>query len=71
VQMSKVERLLSRKKVRELISLSLAQMDRLEKVGKFPKRIRLTDHPRGRCAYLESEILEWIIDRIVQRTSSQ
>ena len=66
--MLKVERLLSRKKVKELTSLSLAQIDRLEKAGKFPKRIRLTDHPRGRCAYLESEILEWIADRIVQRT---
>ena len=69
--MLKVERLLSRKKVKELTSLSLAQIDRLEKAGKFPKRIRLTDHPRGRCAYLESEILEWIIDRIVQRTGPQ
>ena len=69
--MLKVERLLSRKQVKELISLSLAQIDRLEKAGKFPKRIRLTDHPRGRCAYVESEILKWIIDRIVQRTGPQ
>jgi len=69
--MLKVEGLMSRKQVKELISLSLAQIDRLEKAGKFPKRIRLTDHLRGRCAYVESEILQWIVDRIVQRTGPQ
>ena len=69
--MLKVERLLSRKKVKELISLSLTQMDRLEKANRFPKRVRLSEHPRGRCAYVESEILKWIIDRIVQRTGPQ
>ena len=69
--MLKVERLLSRKQVKELISLSLTQMDRLEKANRFPKRVRLSEHPRGRCAYVQSEILKWIIDRIVQRTGPQ
>ena len=69
--MLKVERLLSRKQVKELISLSYAQMARLEKAGKLPKRVRLTDHPRGRCAYAQSEILKWIVDKIIQRTGPQ
>ena len=54
---------ISRKKAKEMTSLSLSHMERLEKEGKFPKRIRLTDHPRGRCAYVESEIQEWILER--------
>jgi predicted DNA-binding transcriptional regulator AlpA len=65
-----VERLLSKKQVREIVGLSYAQMARLEnaKPPKFPKRIRLTDHPRGRCAYAESEIVAWVAERIALRS---
>ena len=62
-----VERLLSKKQVREIIGLSYAQMARLEKAGKFVLRVRLTDHPRGRCGYPESEIIAWIAQRIALR----
>ena len=63
-----VERLLSKKQVRDIIGLSYAQIARLEKAGKFPNRIRLTDHPRGRCAWLESEIMAWVAKRIALRS---
>ena len=62
-----VQRLISRKKVRELTSLSLAQIDRLEKAGLFPQRVRLTDHPRGRCAYIEDEVFDWMTKRAARR----
>jgi len=65
--MQEMERLLSRKQVKEIVSLSLAHIDRLENEGKFPKRVRLTDHPRGRCAYVKSEIQDWVTDRAAKR----
>ena len=53
-----VERLLSKKQVREIVGLSYAQMARMEEAEppKFPRRVRLTDIVRGRCRYPESEI---------------
>jgi len=42
---------------------------RLEKAGKFPKRIRLTGGQR--YAWVESEIDEWIEARIAERDTGQ
>jgi len=63
-----VERLLSKKQVREIVGLSFAQIARLEKAGLSPLRVRLSDHPRGRCAYVESEIAAWVAERIALRS---
>ena len=65
-----VERLLSKKQVREIVGLSFAQTARMEKAEppKFPRRVRLTDHPRGRCGYPESEIYAWVAKRIALRS---
>jgi predicted DNA-binding transcriptional regulator AlpA len=54
-------RFLTRKQVREITTLSLAEIDRRERVGRFPKRRRLSKHPRGRCVYIEAEVYEWMI----------
>jgi predicted DNA-binding transcriptional regulator AlpA len=67
MQMRQIERLLSRNQVRELTTLSLAEIDRKEHSGKFPKRLRLSDNPRGRCAYVASEVLAWIAEHIARR----
>lgn len=61
-------RLISRKEVRIKISLSFAQIARLEAEGKFPKRVSLTGATNGRVAWLESEVDEWIAERIAKRT---
>jgi predicted DNA-binding transcriptional regulator AlpA len=37
-----VERLLSKKQVREIVGLGYSQMARLEKAGLFPLKVRLT-----------------------------
>lgn len=66
--MKKVTRLLSAKQVRELIPFSNAHRARLEAAGKFPQRIRLTNHPRGRYAYDEDEVLAWIAERMASRS---
>jgi predicted DNA-binding transcriptional regulator AlpA len=37
-------------------------LHRLEKAGKFPKHIKLTEN--GRCAWVESEVHDWLRERI-------
>lgn len=54
-------KLLSKKQVRELTTLSFAQIDRLEKAGRFPKRIKLG---QSRVAWLATDIEEWIQERL-------
>lgn len=67
--MSKVQKLLSRKEVRTLTTLSLAHIDRLEQAGVFPARVRLTSHPRGRCAYVAEEVFDWVTRRTLERAA--
>jgi predicted DNA-binding transcriptional regulator AlpA len=62
-----VERLLSIKQVCQIVGLSKTHIARLEKAGKFVLRVRLTDHPRGRCGWPETEIYAWVADRIALR----
>ena len=66
-----VERLLSKKQVREIVGLSNTQIARMEKAGKFPPKVRLTEHPRGRCGYPESEIYAWVAEQISRRNRSR
>lgn len=62
-------RLLSKKQVRELVLYSYAHIDRLEKAGLFPQRVRLSPHRTGRVGYVEDEILTWIEAKLAQRTA--
>ena len=66
MQVRQIERLLSKKQVREITALSYTQIARIMKEGKFPPGIRLTDHPRGRwlAGYLG---YEWLKSRISQQ----
>ena len=54
-------KLLSKKDVRALITLSFAQIDRLEKAGLFPSRVRLG---QNRVAWVAEDVEQWIQDRI-------
>ena len=63
-------RLLSKKQVRELVLYSYAHIDRLEKAGQFPRRVRLSHHRMGRVGYVESEIQDWLKERLDQRAAS-
>ena len=58
---TQIDRLLNRAAVREMTSISGSQIDRLEKAGKFPKRIALTER---RVAWIASEIATWVQNRI-------
>lgn len=63
------QRLISMKVVEQLTSFSRTEIGRLEKAGKFPKRVRLSNHPRGRVAYVEDEVRDWIVKRIRKRSA--
>jgi len=57
--------LLTRNDLKRLgISLSNTQLIRLERDGRFPRRVYLTP---ARVVWLESEILEWIEARAAER----
>ena len=60
-----LERLLvNRKQLRHLgICISFAHIDRLEKRGKFPRRIKLGKHRESRVVWRYDEIVAWIDER--------
>lgn len=57
-------RILSKKDLRALVLYSPAHIDRLEKAGRFPKRVQL-----GPCrvGWIETEVLGWLEERIRER----
>jgi prophage regulatory protein len=59
-----MEKLLSKKTVREYCLYSSAHIDRLEKAGKFPLRVKLS---ANRVGWVASEIEEWIQTHIADR----
>lgn len=57
---------LSKKQVRERISLSFASIDRMEANGTFPRRVRLG---QLRVVWVEDEIEDWMRQAIEKGTS--
>ena len=57
-------RIISKKAVVAMVLYSSAQIDRLEKAGLFPKRVRLGP---ARVGWLESEVQDWIKGRADDR----
>jgi predicted DNA-binding transcriptional regulator AlpA len=53
-------RFLTKKQVKDLTTLSFAEIARREANGRFPRRRRLSEHPRGRVVYIEAEIIDWM-----------
>ena len=59
-----VMRTLSKRQLKELVLYSPQHIARLEKAGKFPKRIQLGSN---RVGWLESEVLEWLQEKLAAR----
>lgn len=57
------ERIVSEKELRNLIPYSRQHIRRLEKSGKFPRRIKLGPGPTGRIGWRLSRIMKYIDDR--------
>lgn len=51
------QRLLSKKEVESFTTLSSTQIDRLERAGLFPRRLRLSAR---RVAWYSGEVSEWL-----------
>ena len=58
-----MERLLSKKAVREMVGFSFAHIARLETADQFPKRVRIG----GRVFWALSEIQDWIHQHMGRR----
>ena len=59
-----VMRILSKRQVKELVLYSPQHIARLEKAGVFPKRVQLGPN---RVGWVESEVLDWLEQRLAQR----
>ncbi|WP_371229863.1 helix-turn-helix transcriptional regulator [Roseovarius sp. 2305UL8-3] len=57
-------RILSKRQLKELVLYSPQHIARLEKSGKFPKRIILGPN---RVGWVESEVLDWLQQRLDSR----
>ena len=54
-------RILSKRQLKELVLYSPQHIARLEKAGKFPKRVQLG--PK-RVGWVEDEVLDWLQQRL-------
>ena len=57
-------KILSKKALRELVLYSPQHIARLEKAGKFPKRVKLGEN---RVGWVEQEVLDWLDERLILR----
>ena len=57
-------RILSKRQLKEMVLYSPQHVARLEKAGKFPKRIQLGPN---RVGWVESEVLDWLQQRLESR----
>ena len=61
------DRIISSRERRQRIPYSDMHIWRLEKAGKFPRRIKLGPSPTGRVGWRLSEIMNWIEERAAER----
>ena len=62
------DRIVSAKERRQIIPYSDVHIGRLEKAGKFPRRIHLGP---GRVGWRLSELMRWIDERAEERTQGE
>ena len=56
-----VMRILSKRQLKELVLYSPQHIARLEKAGKFPKRVQIGPN---RVGWVEEEVLDWLQQRL-------
>ena len=57
-------RILSKRQLKEMVLYSPQHIARLEKAGKFPKRVQLGPN---RVGWVEREVLDWLEERMTCR----
>lgn len=62
-------KLVSRKELKSVYGIPYSHQHilRLEKAGLFPKRVRLANYRRSRCAWLAVDVEAWIDSKLVGR----
>ena len=63
--------LLWKEAVRAMTVIGDTLRDELEKLGKFPKRIRLGTHSNSRVGWLRREVEQWIADQVALRDARE
>lgn len=63
------KRLVNLKQVMQMTSLSRSEIARREGIGEFPNRVHLSPHPRGRKAWVLSEVQHWVDQAIATRSA--
>ena len=58
------DRLIDKRELRSLVIYSPQQIDRLEKAGLFPLRVKIGP---GRVGWLLSEVLDWMSKKMADR----
>ncbi|MCW8331953.1 AlpA family transcriptional regulator [Photobacterium sp. SDRW27] len=61
-------KLIRQKEVTEMTGVSRASVYKLMAVGRFPKSVSLGDRA---VAWVESEVQEWILERIAERDEQE
>jgi prophage regulatory protein len=59
-----VMRLLSKRQLKEMVLYSPQHIARLEKAGKFPRRVQIGPN---RVGWVESEVRDWLQERLDRR----
>jgi prophage regulatory protein len=62
------DRIIMAKERRQLVPYSDVHIYRLEKAGKFPRRIKL--NPNGRVGWSHKEVVGWIAEKKAQREAA-
>lgn len=57
-------RILRKQQIAELTGYSAVHLCRMEREGRFPRRVNLGDRAVG---WVEAEVLDWIAERIAER----
>lgn len=57
-------RLLSKRQLKEMVLYSPQHIARLEKAGRFPKRVQIGPN---RVGWVEDEVLDWLRERLDRR----
>lgn len=66
--MSDDEGFYSKKTIRNVVPISMTQIDRLEKRGEFPPRVKLTGNDRNsKIGWLKRLVHAWVEEKAAQR----
>ena len=60
-------RILRKRAASEKTGYSWSHLDRLSRLGLFPKKVRLGPHPSSPAGYLEHEVDAWLAERAAER----